>query len=116
MKPTASGLPDHVERALTNLWNLCLTAAPTTAFPQIELAYTNLRAEIMEAIAAASNDPDAPVRFINPGRPFVRHGVGNCECYFRCMENPATGCSLDGRWHVHAGDPCPVHPDAPGDH
>lgn len=38
-----------------------------------------------------------------------------CLCYHSCMEDPRTGCSLSGDWHVHAGEPCPVHPDAPGD-
>lgn len=40
---------------------------------------------------------------------------GVCECYFDCAENPSTGCSLTGSWHVHAGEPCAAHPDAPGD-
>lgn len=34
-----------------------------------------------------------------------------CECYMDCRD-----CSLSGDWHVHPGEPCPVHPDAPGDH
>jgi hypothetical protein len=38
-----------------------------------------------------------------------------CECYHTCAEDPATACSLSGDWHVHPGEPCPVHPDAPGD-
>jgi hypothetical protein len=41
--------------------------------------------------------------------------AAECWCYRNCAENPATACSLSGRWHVHAGEPCPVHPDAPGD-
>jgi hypothetical protein len=38
-----------------------------------------------------------------------------CTCYHSCAEDPASGCSLSGTWHVHAGEPCPVHPDAAGD-
>jgi hypothetical protein len=34
----------------------------------------------------------------------------DCECYHDCRS-----CSQSGDWHVHAGEPCPVHPDAPGD-
>ena len=41
--------------------------------------------------------------------------TGLCTCYHTCMEDPETGCSLSGDFHVHAGEPCPVHPDAPGD-
>lgn len=39
-----------------------------------------------------------------------------CACYHTCADDPATACSLSGDFHVHAGEPCPVHPDAPGDH
>jgi hypothetical protein len=39
-----------------------------------------------------------------------------CECYLDCAEDPDNACSLSGDWHVHPGEPCPVHPDAPGDH
>lgn len=35
----------------------------------------------------------------------------SCECYYDCRD-----CSRSGSWHVHAGEPCPIHPDAPGDH
>jgi hypothetical protein len=38
-----------------------------------------------------------------------------CTCHYACAEDPRTRCSLSGQWHVHPGDPCPVHPDAPGD-
>lgn len=38
-----------------------------------------------------------------------------CECYLDCGEDPENGCELSGEWHVHPGEPCPVHPDAPGD-
>jgi hypothetical protein len=38
-----------------------------------------------------------------------------CECYLDCAEDPDNACSLSGDWHVHPGEPCPVHPDAPGD-
>lgn len=33
-----------------------------------------------------------------------------CACYLDCRD-----CSLTGDWHVHPGEPCPAHPDAPGD-
>lgn len=39
-----------------------------------------------------------------------------CTCYYDCAEDPAAGCSRSGAWHVHAGEKCPVHPDALGDH
>jgi hypothetical protein len=39
----------------------------------------------------------------------------DCTCIHTCAEDPPTACSLSGEWHVHPGDPCPVHPDAPGD-
>lgn len=38
-----------------------------------------------------------------------------CVCYHTCAEDPETACSLSGGFHVHAGEPCSVHPDAPGD-
>lgn len=38
-----------------------------------------------------------------------------CECVHTCAEDPDTACSLSGEWHIHPGEPCPVHPDAPGD-
>lgn len=38
-----------------------------------------------------------------------------CECVKDCAQDPPTACSLSGEWHVHPGEPCPVHPDAPGD-
>lgn len=38
-----------------------------------------------------------------------------CECIYSCADDPPTACSLSGTWHVHPGEPCPVHPDAPGD-
>lgn len=38
-----------------------------------------------------------------------------CECRHTCAEDPRTACGLSGDWHVHQGDRCPVHPDAPGD-
>ncbi len=47
----------------------------------------------------------------------------DCLCVVSCADDPATMCSLSGEPHVHPnlypGDvfgPCPVHPDAPGDH
>lgn len=45
-----------------------------------------------------------------------------CTCVVSCADDPATACSLSGISHVHPDDgrgifgPCPVHPDAPGDH
>jgi hypothetical protein len=47
---------------------------------------------------------------------FARDGAAECTCYHTCAEDPETACSLSGEWHVHPGEPCPVHPDAPGDH
>lgn len=38
-----------------------------------------------------------------------------CECYLNCEEDEFNCCELSGQWHVHPGEPCPVHPDAPGD-
>lgn len=113
-QPTAFFLPDQVEKAITRLWNAA-GCARAVNFLEVEAAYLDLRMEVKEALAAAANDPDAPIQFVTPLVPFVRHGIGECECYFRCSENPATGCSQSGRWHVHAGEPCPVHPNAPGD-
>jgi hypothetical protein len=40
----------------------------------------------------------------------VGPGKATCECYHDCRD-----CSLSGDWHVHPGEPCPVHPDAAGD-
>ncbi len=42
-------------------------------------------------------------------------GVQVCECVYSCADDPTTRCSLSGEWHVHPGEPCTVHPDAPGD-
>ncbi|MET8696849.1 hypothetical protein ABZV65_30415 [Streptomyces bauhiniae] len=47
-----------------------------------------------------------------------------CRCIVSCAEDPATACSLSGEQHVHPAipgrpgvyGPCPLHPDAPGDH
>ncbi|MFE7072640.1 hypothetical protein ACFU96_21415 [Streptomyces sp. NPDC057620] len=47
-----------------------------------------------------------------------------CLCVVSCAEDPATACSLSGQQHVHPAipgqtgvyGPCPMHPDAPGDH
>lgn len=36
-----------------------------------------------------------------------------CECRYSCADDWATACSLSGEWHLHPGDSCPVHPDAP---
>ena len=41
--------------------------------------------------------------------------AADCVCYHTCAEDPRTACSLSGEWHVHPGEPCEVHPDAPGD-
>lgn len=40
---------------------------------------------------------------------------GDCLCYHSCADDPRSACSLSGDWHVHAGERCPTHPDAPGD-
>lgn len=50
-------------------------------------------------------DPDSIV-----GR-VLRDDASTCECYHTCGEDGA-GCSHSGDWHVHEGEPCPVHPDA----
>jgi hypothetical protein len=42
--------------------------------------------------------------------------AAECTCTMDCQDDPPTACSLSGEWHVHPGEPCPVHPDAPGDH
>lgn len=41
--------------------------------------------------------------------------AADCECRFSCADDPRTACSLSGQWHVHPGEPCYVHPNAPGD-
>ena len=46
---------------------------------------------------------------------FARDDSADCTCYMDCDQDPPTACSLSGQWHVHPGEPCPVHPDAPGD-
>jgi hypothetical protein len=46
---------------------------------------------------------------------FERNDAAGCTCIHTCAEDPPTACSLSGDWHVHPGEPCPVHPDAPGD-
>jgi len=40
----------------------------------------------------------------------LRAEVAACTCYHDCRN-----CSLSGDWHVHPGEECPVHPEAPGD-
>ncbi|MFE3268898.1 hypothetical protein [Streptomyces sp. NPDC059215] len=48
--------------------------------------------------------------------------IQDCTCVEFCNEDPKTACSLSGRRHVHPASqgpgfgPCPVHPDASGDH
>jgi hypothetical protein len=40
----------------------------------------------------------------------------DCTCVEWCEQDPHTACSLHGTgMHQHSDDPCPVHPDAPGD-
>ena len=39
----------------------------------------------------------------------------DCTCRLDCRDDARTRCSLSGEWHVHPGEPCPVHPEAPGD-
>jgi hypothetical protein len=46
----------------------------------------------------------------------IRRAAAECTCHHTCAEDPRIRCSLSGEWHVHPGEPCPVHPDAPGDH
>jgi hypothetical protein len=45
----------------------------------------------------------------------IKMALDPCECYLDCDEDSDNACSLSGCWHVHPGEPCPVHPDAPGD-
>jgi hypothetical protein len=58
---------------------------------------------------------DTPLRiYLNDGRVYEQ-GIqlcppAACDCYYDCRS-----CSLSGDWHVHPGEPCSVHPDAPGD-
>lgn len=47
---------------------------------------------------------------------FARDNSADCTCYMDCWSDARNRCSLSGEWHVHPGEPCPVHPDAPGDH
>lgn len=47
--------------------------------------------------------------------PVALAEAAECACYFACAEDPQRGCSLSGQWHVHPGERCLVHPDAPGD-
>ncbi|MEU0234102.1 MULTISPECIES: hypothetical protein [unclassified Streptomyces] len=48
--------------------------------------------------------------------------IQDCTCVEYCNEDLKTACALSGRRHVHPASqgagfgPCPVHPDAPGDH
>jgi hypothetical protein len=41
--------------------------------------------------------------------------VAECTCHHTCADDPEIRCSLSGEFHVHPDEPCPVHPDAPGD-
>lgn len=45
----------------------------------------------------------------------VREELTQCTCVRDCDDDPHTACSLSGTWHVHPGEPCPVHPEAEGD-
>jgi len=66
-------------------------------------------------------------RTLIPGKgggwaPDLLREVADCVCVTDCAEHPPTACSLSGIPHVHPDNgsgtfgPCPVHPDAPGDH
>lgn len=44
-------------------------------------------------------------------RAQIARGAKGCACVMDCRD-----CSLSGDWHVHPGDACAAHPDAPGDH
>jgi hypothetical protein len=48
-------------------------------------------------------------------RETLEREKAECTCVHDCADDPATACSLSGEWHVHPEEPCPVHPDAPGD-
>lgn len=36
-----------------------------------------------------------------------------CICSMDCADDAESSCNEFGLWHVHAGQRCPVHPDAP---
>lgn len=62
----------------------------------------------------------APVPF--DGNGGQEAPMDECTCLHTCAEDPASACSLSGRWHVHPSQflwdglgACPVHPEAPGD-
>lgn len=40
-----------------------------------------------------------------------RLSAAYCTCYWDCRD-----CGLTGSPHVHPGEPCPIHPGAPGDY
>ena len=68
------------------------------------------RLDALRAAVRALQGPPAPFR---PQQAHAAPAI--CECVVSCNDNPRTACSLSGRPHVHPGDPCPVHPHAPGD-
>jgi hypothetical protein len=44
------------------------------------------------------------------GRTDLMSHLRDCTCHHDCDD-----CPLSGDWHVHPGEPCPVHPDVPVD-
>ena len=70
-----------------------------------EIAYTDDAGNALETEPPSYVDRsllDLDDRYYSPPKPV-------CECYHDCRD-----CSLTGGWHVHQGEPCPIHPDAPG--
>lgn len=64
---------------------------------------------------AMSGNPATAGLLAELERGWARRDAADCTCIIACDEDPDTACSLSGEWHVHPGEPCPVHPDAPGD-
>lgn len=68
----------------------------------------------LDGIASQAARALATVKTTKRGGRLLK-SIADCTCYHTCADNPATACSLSGGFHVHAGEPCPEHPDAPGD-
>ena len=72
-------------------------------------------AAIVQWMAADPGNPDLSIMGLTATQMSKTLHWSDCTCVHTCAEDPPTACSLSGEWHVHPGDPCPVHPDAPGD-
>lgn len=93
--------------------------AGSTADPFRDVAATDPLRDLAARVEAVRYPSPHPV----PRQYTVFDAAAACTCVMSCADDPASACSLSGTWHVHPnsypGDvfgPCPVHPDAPGDH